>query len=124
MEYYEKSIFFTAHAFSQVYRCEINGQPIYQPGPCQDPQTTNMRKLDVKPTTASEDLSTPFETVKYHNAETIRIEEDCQNKYPNDARMIRYCVNREREAQGDVDRLKSKGRARRKGKCCRKLERV
>ena len=95
--------------FAQVYRCEINSQPIYQPGPCQDHQTTNMRKLDVpsfKSTTAPEDLSTPFETIKYHNAETIKIEEDCQNKYPNDARMIRYCVNKEREAQGDVDRLK------------------
>ena len=93
-------------SFAQIYRCEINGQLIYQPGPCQDPQTTNMRKLDVKTTTASEDLITPFEPIKFHNAETIKIEENCRNKYSNDARMIRYCVNKEHEAQRDVDRLK------------------
>lgn len=99
----------SSSVFAQIYRCEINGQPIYQAGPCQDSETTNMRTLDVpsfRSTTASEDLGTTTEIMNYHNAETINIDKYCRDKNPNNSRVIRYCINSEDEAKSNVDRLR------------------
>jgi hypothetical protein len=95
-------------AFSQVYRCEINGQPVYQSGSCQNPQAEDMRILDipVSKSTAMEDLGKPTEIMTYHNAQPINIEKDCREKYSDNTRMYRYCINDERNARNNVDRLR------------------